>query len=53
MYALISYSSVNFRGKMEYSENEELDFCSSPLKCFSFFLNNGLRSGGGIADVLT
>ena len=38
---------------MEYSENEEMQFCSSPLKCFSFFLNNGLRSGGGIADILT
>ena len=34
------------------SPNENL-YCRTLLECFTSTLNNGLRAGGGIGDVLT
>ena len=53
------YTVVAFNFFREYYPNEtvdvegaELHSCNSMVRCFLFHINQGLRSGGGIADVL-
>ena len=57
IYSMIGYySSSTFRDHMIYTnqigwDNQQtLYLCDSPIHCFMFVVNIGLRSGGGVGD---
>ena len=57
IYSMIGYyGSNNFRNNMIFSNqvgwdnSENLYLCDTPIHCFMFVVNIGLRSGGGVGD---
>ena len=51
-YASLSYSFLRDEFVIEIEGGTEENVCSSLLECTFTYLNHGLRSGGGIGDIL-
>lgn len=59
IYSMIGfYASEDFRNNMVFDQqvginnDENLYLCDSPLRCFMFVVNMGLRAGGGVGEVI-
>ena len=50
IYAIFGF--IFFRNKFNISDNNDDIFCNSMFDCFITVVNYGLRSGGGIGDIL-
>jgi inositol 1,4,5-triphosphate receptor type 3 len=52
-YANISFSFLRDQFVIETEGGKEENVCSSVLECTFIYFNHGLRSGGGIGDILS
>ena len=53
IYSVIGFYSTNLQQTFEYIGNKDLPVCQSPLQCFAFILDIGLRRGGGVGEALS
>jgi len=51
IYAMVAYYGPYVRSSMDTVEYE-VPICDTPIMCFMYVINIGLRSGGGVGEPL-